>query len=116
MPHFSLKALLRGMTWASLGFGMLALAFNRTVPPTTKESMLLQAFLVAFGGMLVGFGLSFPFRFPPHRYVLSMVGMFAAQSWQSGSAFGLLIYIGLTLLLALVHAIVVLRKSGGPNE
>src|SRR4051812_21333842 len=51
MPRFSLKDLLRGMTLASIGFGMLAVAFSCQISQTSKEAKLVQAFLVAFGGM-----------------------------------------------------------------
>lgn len=93
------------MTLASIGFGMLAIAFNSQIPPTSKGPMFVQASLVAFGGMLVGYGFAFPFKWPPHQMILAMTGMFAAESWQSGSSFGLIFYVGLTALLGGVRAL-----------
>jgi hypothetical protein len=116
MPRFSLKDILRGITLASIGFGMLAVAFNGRILPTSKEHMLVQAFLVAFGGMLVGYGLAFPFKYPPHQMILAMIGMFAAQAWQSGSSFGLLVYISLMALLGCVRAIQNLRAKRGGDQ
>src|SRR5687767_3550445 len=101
MLRYSLKDILRGITLASLGFGMPAIAWNSTIGAASRELMLVQTFLVAFGGMLVGYGLAFPFKWPPHQYVLAMMGMFAAQAWQSGSGVGLLVYVGLLPLLGL---------------
>ena len=92
MPRFSLKDILRGITLASIGFGILAVAFHHPFLPTSKGQMLAQAFLVGFGGMLVGYGFAFPFKYPPHQMILAMVGMFAAESWQTGSWVGLLVY------------------------
>ena len=105
MPRFSVKDILRGMTLASIGFGMLAVAFNAQIPPTSKGPMWVQAFLVAFGGMLVGYGLAFPFKWPPHQMILAMVGMFAAEAWQSGSSVGLIFYVCMTALLGGVRAL-----------
>jgi hypothetical protein len=105
MPQFSLKDILRGFTLASIGLGMLAVALNGRILPTSKEFMLVQAFLVAFGGMLVGYGLAFPFKYPPHQMMLAMIGMFAATSWQSGSSVGLLVYVCLMAFLGCVRMI-----------
>jgi hypothetical protein len=78
--------------------------------------MLVQAFLVAFGGTFVGYGLAFPFKYPPHRMMLAGIGMFAAQAWQSGSSFGLLVYISLMALLGCVRAIQKVRAKRGSDE
>jgi hypothetical protein len=116
MPRFSLKDVLRGMTLASIGFGMLAVAFNAQIPPTSKGQMFVQAFLVAFGGMLVGYGFAFPFKWPPHQMMLGMIGMFAAEAWQSGSSLGLIFYVCMTALLGGVHAIHHIRVKRGPSQ
>jgi hypothetical protein len=116
MPRFSLKDVLRGMTLASIGFGMLGVAFNGQILPTSKGAMFVEAFLVAFGGMLVGYGFAFPFKWPPHQMGLGGIGMFAAQSWQSGSSFGLIFYVCITALLGGVHAIQNLRTKRGANQ
>jgi hypothetical protein len=105
MFRFSLKDILRGLTLASIGLGMLAFAFREQTPPTAKEVKLLQTLLCAFGGMLVGYGLAFPFKWPPHQQMLAMTGMFAAMSWKSGRITGLVVYVGLTAALACVTAI-----------
>jgi hypothetical protein len=116
MVRFGLKDVLRGMTLAALGFGMLAIAFNGAAQPTSKEISLTNAFLVAVGGMLVGYGLAFPFKWPPHQMVLALTGMFAAQAWQSGSIVGLLVYVGLLPLLGLHYLIQNLRVKHGRRE
>jgi len=95
--------MLRGLTLAAIGFGMLAIVFNRSAPPDSKELKLLDAFLVAFGGMFVGYGFAFPIKWPPHQMVMAMIGMFAAQAWQSGHSFGLIIYVGLQAVLVIVY-------------
>ena len=105
MPRFSLKDILRGITLASIGFGMLAVAFNGRILPTSRQHMFAQAFLVAFGGMFVGCGFAFPIKYPPHQMIFAMIGMFAAQAWESGSSFGLLVYISLMALPGCVRAI-----------
>jgi|SRR4051812_8860670 hypothetical protein len=105
MPRFSLKDILRGITLASIGVGMLAVVFNEQSLPTSKQFLLLQALLVGFGGMLVGYGLAFPFKYPPHQMMFAMTGMFAAQGWQSGSSVGLVVYVSLTALLGSARAI-----------
>ena len=99
MPRFSTKDILRGITLASIGFGMLAVGFNRQPEGWAKD------FLIAFGGMFVGYGFAFPFKHPPHQMILAMGGMFAANSWHLGSRFGLIVYVGLTALVACVHLI-----------
>ena len=116
MLRFSLKDILRGITLASIGFGMLAIAFNVRLIPASKELMWSRAFLVAFGGMLVGYGFAFPFKYPPHQYIFAMMGMFAATSWQSGSSFGLLVYAGLSALLCCTWAIANLRAKRKVNQ
>jgi hypothetical protein len=116
MPRFSLKDILRGITLASIGFGMLAVAFTTEHPPTSKGSMWVQEFLVTFGGMLVGYGFAFPFKWPPHQYILAMMGMFAATSWQSGSSFGLIVYVGLSALLCSTWAIANRRAKRKINQ
>lgn len=106
MPQFSLKSVLLGLTSAAIGMGMLALAFHETQQPTSKEAMLLHAFLVAFGGALVGFGVSFPLRFPPYRYVLAMMGMFAALAWEDSHSFvGLYCFAGMFGLLVSLNEV-----------
>src|SRR5262245_37244655 len=99
MVRFSLKDILRGLTLASIGFGMLAVGFRMDVQSTPKVLSLTEAFLVAFGGMFVGYGLAFPVKYPPQQMALAMVGMFAATSWRDGSSLGLLFYVGLTAVL-----------------
>jgi hypothetical protein len=110
MLRFGLKDMLRGMTLAAIGFGMLAVAFHRTTPAIPKEISLSNAFLVAFGGTLVGYGFAFPFKWPPHQMLLAMLGMFAAQAWQTGNSFGLLLYLGL-LPLFCVHNWIRYRRA-----
>jgi hypothetical protein len=98
MVRFSLKSVFIGLTAAAIGMGMLALAFHETAGTGTavaREVRLMDAFLVAFGGAFVGFGLSFPVIFPPYRSVMAILGMFAAQGWSSGSFIGLYLYAGL---------------------
>lgn len=103
MPRFTVKDMLRGLTLASVGFGMLALAFGQFAEPATKELKLLQAFLVGFGGMFIGYGFAFPVKWPPNRMVLAMTGVFAAQAWHTGTLFGLLLYLSLLPLMLLVN-------------
>jgi hypothetical protein len=98
MLRFSLKDILRGTTLIAIGCGMLAIANHRATVPGAKEVSLAQAFLVAFGGMLTGYGVAFPIKYPPYQMICAMLGMFAAQAWQSGSRFGLIVYIGLLTL------------------
>ncbi len=105
MPRFSLKAMLLGITAASIGFGMLAVAFHGGVPPASESISVGHAFLVAFGGALAGCGLAIPFVWPPHLVVLAMVGMFAAQGWETGSGFGLIFYVCVMALVGGVRAI-----------
>src|SRR4051812_10230910 len=100
MTQFSLKDIFRGLTLASVGFGMLAIAFHSARRPISIETTLWQPFLVAFGGMLVGYGFAFLVKYPPHQMMLAAVGMFTAEAWQFGSNVGLLVYLGLTALLA----------------
>jgi hypothetical protein len=92
MPRFSLKDILRGITLASIGFGMLAIAFRGDVQPAPGALPWWQVSLAAFGGMLVGYGLAFPFKYPPHQMIVAMLGMLAAMAWQSGNIFGFLAY------------------------
>jgi hypothetical protein len=111
MPRFSLKAMLLGITAASIGFGMLAVAFHGGVPPASERISLGHAFLVAFGGSLVGYGLAFPLRWPPHQMVLAAIGMFAAQGWESGSSFGLIFYVCVLAFVSCARAIQNLRAK-----
>jgi hypothetical protein len=97
MLRFSLKDILRGLTLTSIGFGLLAAAFHGMVP-ASQQASLVQALLVALGGMLIGYGLAFPTKYPPYQMMAAFVGMFAAEAWQSGNAFGILVYLGLTAL------------------
>ena len=99
MPRFAVKDMLRGMTLAALGFGMIAIVLNGTIQPPSRPTFL-QTFLVTFGGMFIGYGFAFPFKWPPHRMVLAMTGMFAAQAWLTGTSFGLVVYVGLTAVMA----------------
>lgn len=115
MPRFSVKDMLRGLTLAAVGFGMLAIVFNRSTPPESKELKLLDAFLVGFGGMFVGYGFAFPFKWPPHQMAMAGIGMFAAQAWQSGHSFGLILYIGLQAVLVIVY-LVKNRADQRPNS
>lgn len=94
MPRFSLKDILRGMTLASIGCAMLAIALRGYTWPTTQGWLLLRGFLIAFGGTFVGYGLAFPIKYPPHQMMFGMIGMFAATAWDSGSSVGLLVYLG----------------------
>jgi hypothetical protein len=111
MPRFSLKDILRGITLAALGFGMLAAAFNGVILPTSNEPSLARAFLVAFGGIFIGYGLAFPLKYPPYQMILAMVGMFAAQAWESGSSVGLFVYIGLLVVAGFPLLILRLRAK-----
>jgi hypothetical protein len=111
MPRFSLKDILLGITAASIGFGMLAVAFHGGVPAASEKISVGQAFLVAFGGALAGYGLAFPFKWPPHQMISAMVGMFAAQAWQTGSSFGLIFYVCVMALFGGVGAIRKLRAK-----
>jgi hypothetical protein len=115
MPRFSLKDILRGTTLAALGLGMLAVAFEANLRPTSKALKLQQDLLVAFGGMLVGYALAFPLKYPPHRMILAMIGMFAAQAWRSGSSLGLLVYLGLLASLGCLH-LFQLRRAKRRNQ
>jgi hypothetical protein len=105
MPRFTIKDILRGITFASLGCGMLAIAFQHTFQPATKMSNLTQAFLVAFGGLFIGYGLAFPLKWPPYQMVMAMLGMFAAQGWQAGNIVGLIAFMGTMALLLLPRLI-----------
>lgn len=107
MARFSLKDVLRGLTATSIGFAMLSIAFRKANPSASEEISLGQAFLVAFGGTLVGYGLAFPFKWPPHQMTFAMIGMFAAQAWQSGSRFGLIVFV---CIMALVDGFRALRS------
>jgi hypothetical protein len=117
MVRFSLKSVFIGLTSTAIGMAMLALAFHETadtgvaVPQEVQEVRLVDAFLVAFGGAFVGFGLSFPVIFPPYRYWLAIMGMFAAQGWSSGSFMGLFLYAG--LMAAFVVANEIQRRRAG---
>ena len=93
MPRFSIKDMLWGTTVAAIGFGMLAIAQRGTNHASFNASPG-HIFLIVFGGMFVGWGFSFPFRYPPHRYVMTMIGMFAAEGWFSGSSVGLFVFVG----------------------
>lgn len=53
--------------------------------------------MIAFGGMFVGYGVATPVKYPPHKMMLAMTGMFAAQGWDSGSYFGLIVYVVLLI-------------------
>ena len=99
MPRYSLKQILIGLTLFSVGFGMLAGGFRGIVQPASEEMKWLRALLIAGGGAAVGYGVATPVKFPPHKMVLGMAGMFAAQSWDSGSYFGLLVYAGLAVVV-----------------
>ena len=95
MLRFTTKDVLRGMTLVAVGFGMLAIVLNETFQATSKEPTLLRASLIAFGGLLIGLGFAFPFKYPPIRFMLGMIGMLAASSWFEGS------YVGLALSVIL---------------
>lgn len=93
MRRFSLRELLVGMTVIAIGCGMLATGFRIDLHQASKELLLNRAFLIAFGGTAVGFGLSFPIKWPPHRMMCAMLGMFAAQAWDNRSGLiGLVLY------------------------
>jgi len=98
MLKFSLKDVFRGMTLASIGFGMLAVAFHGVAQPAPPGPMLLHEFLVGFGGVFVGYGFAFPVKYPPHQMIMALLGMFAAQAWESGSFFGPVVFVALLLL------------------
>lgn len=101
MLKFSLRDVFRGMTLASIGFGMLAVAFRgvaQPAPPALPEPAMLHEFLVAFGGTFIGYGFAFPVKFPPHQMIMAMLGMFAAQACESGSYFGPVVFVALLLL------------------
>jgi hypothetical protein len=93
---------LRGITVAAFGFGMIAIVLNGTLQPPSRPTTL-QTFLVTLGGVFIGYGFAFPFKWPPHRMVLAMTGMFAAQAWLTGTSFGLFVYVGLTAIMAVYH-------------
>ena len=96
MPRYSLKSALVGLTVAAIGFGMLGIAFQRGAPGVVREVSFGHAMTVAIGGAFVGLGLSFPVRWPVYRVMIApMVGMFAAQAWESGNWVGLIVYVGL---------------------
>ena len=65
---------------------MLAAAFNGAVLPTSDEPSLTRAFLIAFGGIFIGYGLAFSLKYPPHQMIFAFVGMFAAQAWDPAAA------------------------------
>jgi hypothetical protein len=113
MPRYSLKRILIGLTLFSIGFGMLAIGF-RIVRPPSQESQLLRTFLIAFGGMFVGYGVATPVRYPPHQMMLAMAGMFAAEGWDSGSYFGLIVYV--VLLIPTMAFNEMQRRRATPKE
>jgi hypothetical protein len=113
MLQYSLKDVFRGLTLAAVGLGMLVVAFTKLNQPSTNELRMLQAFLVAFGGAFVGYGFAFPIKWPPHQMVMGMIGMFAAQGWQSGSAFGLIVYVALMAIAGVVRFVA--RRRRGKN-
>jgi hypothetical protein len=122
MPRFSIKAVLRGITAASIGFAMLAITFRGATPPASQDNSIGHAFLVAFGGALAGYGLAFPFSWPPHQMIFAMIGMFAAQSWQTGNVVGLVFFVGIMVLFSSVRAIASRKtkpegqKNNSPSE
>ena len=83
---------------------MIAIAeHGAAVTAGVREESFRDALLVALGGTLLGFGLSFPLRWPPHRMVFSLLGMFATQAWFAGNSIGLLLFAGLSLPLVAVN-------------
>jgi hypothetical protein len=111
MLRFGLKDMLRGMTLAAIGFGMLAIAFDGSFQTQSTDPSTGDAVLVAFGGMLVGYGFAFPIKWPPYQMVFGMIGTFAAQAWQSGNSFGLLFYVALMGSFGLCRAVLNLRAK-----
>jgi hypothetical protein len=96
---------------------MLAAAFHDGIHPATERITFAHAFLVAWGGAFVGYGFAFPLKYPPHQMILGMVGMFAAQAWESGNSVGLLIYVGLTVLFFGIAKLGSARsKAGGKTK
>jgi hypothetical protein len=102
MARFSLKDVLRGITLAAIGFGMLAAASNGVVLPVSNEPSLARAFLIACGGMMLGYGFAFWIKWPPYQMICAMIGMFAAQAWDSGNSIGLLAYIAAMALMGII--------------
>lgn len=99
MTRFSLKDVLRGITLAAIGFGMLAAASNGILLPVSDEPSLARAFLIAFGGMMLGYGFAFWIKWPPSQMICAMMGLFAAQAWDSESGVGLMVYVaGISLM------------------
>src|SRR5689334_11948745 len=113
MLRFSLKDILRGTTLIAIGCGMLAIANHRAGLAAVKEVSLGQAFLVAFGGMFIGYGVAFPIKYPPYQMICAMIGMFAAQAWESGRPFGLIVFIG---LLAVAGVPLLIAKFIGKTD
>lgn len=95
MLRFSLKDILRGTTLIAIGCGMLAIASHGAVLASAEANSLPHAFLVAFGGLLIGYGVAFPLKWPPHQMISGLIGMIAAQAWQTGSRIGLIVFVGL---------------------
>ena len=100
MTKFSMKDMLRGMTMAAVGLGMISIVLSSTSGPAPYEHEPWQMVLVSFGGMLVGYGLAFPIKWPPHQRMLGMIGMFAAQAcFYAGGRIGLIMYICMAAMI-----------------
>jgi hypothetical protein len=104
MARFSMKDMLRGMTLVAVGLGMITIVLSSSSGSAPHEHKLWQMVLVTFGGILVGYGLAFPFKWPPHQMMLAMIGMFAAQAClYTGGRVGLLTYLCLAALLTVAQ-------------
>lgn len=110
MPRFSLKELLLGMTAVAIGCGMLATGLRIDVRQASRELLSTRAFLIAFGGTALGFGLSFPIKWPPYRMLFAMMGMFGAQVLDSySSLIGLTVY-GVIITLSFLSRVFLKSK------
>ena len=95
MVRFSLRAALFGLTLAAVGLGMFAIGLSNSGKSPPGDAIFVNAFLVAFGGVLVGYGVSFPVKWPPHRMMFPLMGLFAAQACASSNWGELLVYAGM---------------------
>lgn len=98
MTRFTLKDILRGITLTAIGLGMLGAASNGA----GGEKSTLRIFLITFGGVFIGYGLAFSVKWPPHRMMCAIIGMFAAQAWHSHSGMEKLSLIGIVLLFGVL--------------
>lgn len=113
MTRFTLKDILRGITLTAIGLGMLAAASKGN----ESETSLARAFLIAFGGMFIGYGFAFSIKWPPYQMICAMVGMFAAQAWYSGSSLGLIFFVVAISITGIPTLVMwLMSKKGGKRE